>query len=139
MTTAAQTLVSQPTYQSSNIIHLVPQIVYQAQPVQYQVLIPVQPQHIACQRSAEFAHEDEYDLHHHHEHGCCSELKKQSGDCLLSYRNVSAANTAASHGCESELGEVEIEIPGGFENILENDMSNSDFDESSEYVSLPKI
>ena len=50
---------------------------------------------------------------------------------MLSQRNVSAANTAASHGCDSELGEVEIEIPGGFENILENDMSNSDFDDVS--------
>tara|TARA_B100000780_G_scaffold144859_1_gene101243 strand:- start:70 stop:336 length:267 start_codon:yes stop_codon:yes gene_type:complete len=85
---------------------------------------------------AEESHDDCY----HFEHGCCSELKKQpSGDCMLSQRNVSAANTAASHGCDSELGEVEIEIPGGFENILENDMSNSDFDESSEYISLPKI
>lgn len=83
--------------------------------------------------------EELHDEHNHIEHGCCSEVKRPSGECLLSHRNVSAANTAASHGCDSELDEVEIEIPGGFENILENEMSNSNFDESSEYVTLPKI
>lgn len=109
------------------------------------MIIPVQPQQIAFQQPvgymAKMEEECQEEHHNHCEYGCNSEHKKQlSGESLLSHRNVSAANTAASHGCcDSECDEVEIEIPGGFENILENEMSNSNFDESSEYVQLPKI
>jgi len=114
--------------------------VYQVQPMQYQVIIPMEDQ-----RSAESIHQESDCCNHHHEEhnlfesGSCCDEKKPAAGCMLSSRNISAANTAASHGSDSELDEVEIEIPGGFENILENEMSNSSFDESSEYVTLPKI
>jgi len=127
------------TYQAGNFIQFVPQFVYQVQPMQYQVIIPMEDQ-----RSAESIHQESDCCDHHEEHnlfesGSCCDEKKPAAGCMLSSRNISAANTAASHGSDSELDEVEIEIPGGFENILENEMSNSSFDESSEYVTLPKI
>ena len=52
-----------------------------------------------------------------------------------------AAHTAASGGSISESDGVEIEIPGGFDNInsFENDMSCSNADDSSEYVTMPKL
>ena len=51
-----------------------------------------------------------------------------------------AAHTAASNASLSESDEVEIEIPGGFDNInsFENDMSYSN-EGDSEYVTLPKL
>lgn len=54
--------------------------------------------------------------------------------------HISAAHTAVSNESLSE-SEVEIEIPGGFDNIksFENDMSCSNADDSSEYVTLPKL
>ena len=54
--------------------------------------------------------------------------------------HISAAHTAVSNESLSE-SEVEIEIPGGFDNIrsFENDMSCSNADESSDYVTLPKL
>lgn len=66
-----------------------------------------------------------------------SDLKiKNSGHCC---HHISAARTAASNESNSE-SEVEIEIPGGFDNIqsFENDMSCS-HEDSKEYVSLPKL
>ena len=54
--------------------------------------------------------------------------------------HMSRAHTAVSNESLSE-SEVEIEIPGGFDNIksFENDMSCSQADDSSEYVTLPKL
>ena len=135
-----QTMMGQTAYQAGNFIQIVPQFVYQLQPMQYQVIFPMEDQ-----RSVDSFNQESECNHDHHEElnqfesGSCCEQKKPAAGCMLSSRNVSAANTAASHGSDSELDEVEIEIPGGFENILEIEMSNSSFDESSEYVTLPKI
>ena len=54
--------------------------------------------------------------------------------------HISAVHTAASNESLSE-SEVEIEIPGGFDNIrsFENEMSCSNADDSSEFVTLPKL
>ena len=53
---------------------------------------------------------------------------------------TSAAVTAVSQRSCSESDGVEIEIPGGFDNMnsFDNDMSCSHGD-SSEYVTLPKL
>lgn len=64
-------------------------------------------------------------------------MNYQTGSCC---GHISAAHTAASNESNSE-SEVEIEIPGGFDNIqsFENDMSCSHADDSQEYVTLPKL
>lgn len=53
----------------------------------------------------------------------------------------SAVHTAVSNASYSESDEVEIEIPGGFDNMnsFENDMSCSHADDSGEYVTMPKL
>ena len=50
------------TYQAGNFIQFVPQFVYQVQPMQYQVIIPMEDQ-----RSAESIHQESDCCNHHHE------------------------------------------------------------------------
>lgn len=73
-----------------------------------------------------------------------SEFKKSHSKGALATQSSSGAITTAasniSHSEPSESPELEIEIPGGFDNIqsFENDMSCSHGDDS-EFVTLPKL
>lgn len=108
--------------------------------MQYQVLIPVQTQYVAVQLSDSLPEDDEHIASNHNvECESCSDNFKPCDSFRCSSKKISVATTAASQESESGFDEVEIEIPGGFENILENEMSNSCSDEHSEFVSLPKI
>ena len=96
-----------------------------AQPVTQQLLPQIQPSEIAEQAS-------------HHGHSCCSEHKKGGVTAQSSSGRISTRHTAVSGGSSSE-GEVEIEIPGGFDNINSFENSSNVDDDNDEYVTLPKL
>ena len=87
------------TYQS-NTIQIVPQVIYQVQPLQYQVVIPIeQPEeeHVESECYHHCHHECNHEDFKIFENASFSDEKKEAGDCLLSSRVNSAANTQASN------------------------------------------
>lgn len=137
-----QAITAMPNGQQ--VIQLVPQMIVTPQPVvQYLQLVPIETETTpVLQKSAsvptEIADKTSSHRHHHHHHGhghhCCSDHKKVDGVTVQSScGHTSALNTAVSGGSDNseDCCSVEIEIPGGFDNI--NSFENSsNVDENSD-------
>ena len=125
----------------TNVIQLVPQIVIPQPVFQQQVLIPIETLPVAqpvSQKQIQQIQPSEIAENASHSHSCCSEHKKGGVTAQSSTGHISARHTAVSGGSSSE-GDVEIEIPGGFDNINSFENSSNVDDECDEYVKMPKL